>query len=349
MSCPKLSHVVYAGAVVITGSLTGPLIECREAAGQQASAPKKQKIDKLYFLIHPTCWSMGMKGDDPPAAISSDLKPHYLACYAREKKTLVRQKEFIGAMKPNEALILYPIGDCREMLDLERHATETLGDRCIVVRTKVVAPPAAWAKLGNPIEQYLADDSLAGRAEFLKSIPPAIQTELMSEIREACQTRGSRWSLQALKVIYNSRLFAQDIRDQWEKQGLTIDPLSVESEAFGEGFEECAMTWKTMVVPYLGFAKPAENNYELSVSGLRFLDKARFKERVPLAHEIRLYLWQGDDGEPIGFFARSWCRLKDPRFHIRVPLDGSQLEVWTIEQYGTRLWPVDKANTETNK
>ena len=67
------------------------------------------------------------------------------------------------------------------------------------------------------------------------------------------------------------------------------------------------MTRKAIIVPYLGLANPADNIFDLSVGGGRLLVKAKFKERVRLDHDIRLYLWQGQAAGPIGLYARSWC------------------------------------------
>ncbi len=134
-------------------------------------------------------------------------------------------------------------------------------------------------------------------------------------------------------------MFAEDIQNQLKKNGLFYDPLKVESEAFGEGFEQCAMTWKAMVIPYLGLANPPENNFDLSVSGARFLAKAKFKERVKLANDVQLYLWEGEDNRPIGFYARAWCQLKDPQFYTHIQLDEFTFEVWSELLYGTKHWP----------
>jgi hypothetical protein len=136
-----------------------------------------------------------------------------------------------------------------------------------------------------------------------------------------------------------SRLHAMDMQDEFADRKLYYDPQTVQSEAFGEGFEECAMTWKAMLVPYLGLAKPADNIFDLSVGALRLLMDADFKERVSRDHDVRLYLWQSKDGRPIGFFARSWCRLKDPQYYAKIPLNDAALEVWTQTNYGTKVWP----------
>jgi len=305
------------------------------------AAKQSLKIDKFYLMFHPVCWGMGMRGDQPPPVPAGASKEDYLACYEWEKVVNQRQKDFISKMKPNEALIMFPISRCKAMLDLEQHAQKVLGRRCVFVRGCHPDPPKAWAELADPIKRFLDDEKLADRAAYLKDIPPGIRKELEAEIREACQVRGYDWRVGGLEVLYTSRMFALDIQKKLGQQGLSYDPATTTAEAFGEGFEQCAMTWKAMVVPYLGFARPADNIFDLSVSGARFLVKATFKERVKLDHAIRLYLWEGQDGRPIGMYARAWCRLKDPQFYAHVPLKGLSCEVWGLGAYGTKVWPTE--------
>lgn len=297
------------------------------------------KIDKFYFMFHPVCWGMGMRGDQPPPVPAGASKEDYLACYEWEKVVNQRQKDFISNMKPSEALIMFPISRCQAMLDLEQHATKALGRRCIFVRGCHPDPPAAWAKLSDPIKQFLQGKELEGKEDYLKDIPPKIRNELDAEIREACRVRGYDWGIGGLEVLYTSRMFALDIQNQLRAQRLRYDPLTVKSEAFGEGFEQCAMTWKAMVVPYLGLASPAENIFDLSVGGGRLLVNAKLRERIRLDYDTCLYLWEGQDGRLIGLFARSWCRLKDPQFYAQVTLEGLLCEVWGLGAYGTKHWP----------
>jgi len=320
------------------------------AGGEAPEQPGRPttRIEKLYFMFHPVCWSMGMRGDQPPPLSPGISRKDYLACYRWEQKVNKRQKAFISRLKPNDVLILFPISRHPAMLELERHAVGVLGRRCIIIRRGGVDPPAEWAKLKKPIERFLNDDKLEGKAEFLEQVPPKIRDELAAEIRDACRTRGFDWDIRALEVIYTSRLYAMDIQAQFTKRGLTYDRRTLSSEAFGEGFEECAMNWKAMVVPYLGLARPADNIFDLSVSGGRFLVTARFKERVRINDDTRLYLWEGQDGRPIGFFARSWCRLKDPQYFAQLPLKGMKYEVWTQAKYGTRLWPAEDSPLKMN-
>ena len=202
-------------------------------------------------------------------------------------------------------------------------------------------PPGAWRELSNPIEHFLHDDKLEGKTEYLKDVPSEIRRELEAEVREACRARGFDWGVGGLEVLYTSRMFALDIQNKLKAHGLYYDPATVKSEAFGEGFEQCAMTWKAMVVPYLGLANPADNVFDLSVSGARFLVEARFKERLRLGDDVRLYLLEGQDGRSIGLYARAWCRLKDPQFYAHGPLENVSLEVWSEKKYGSKHWPTD--------
>ena len=64
-------------------------------------------------------------------------------------------------------------------------------------------------------------------------------------------------------------------------------------------------------------------------------------ERRHVDHDVRLYLWESKDGRPIGLYARAWCRRSDPQFYVHVPLKGLSCEVWTVDAYGTRLWPAE--------
>ena len=70
-------------------------------------------------MFHPVCWGMNMQGNNPPPLPATIDPNDYLACYELEKQVNRRQKQFISRMRPNEALILFPIGISQAMLDLE--------------------------------------------------------------------------------------------------------------------------------------------------------------------------------------------------------------------------------------
>ena len=97
------------------------------------------------------------------------------------------------------------------------------------------------------------------------------------------------------------------------------------------------MTWKQMLVPYLGLAHPAENRFDLSVSGAPFLVNATLLERIDLPDQVRLFLWRSEDGRLVAMYARAWCRMRDPAIFTQIPVDGMQLEV--RETHNRQLWP----------
>lgn len=275
-----------------------------------------ENIDKIYFLIHPVCFETSYVANGRQVPFGSN-EPVFLACLEWERRVISKQKAFLANMKRNEALIILPIGNTKPMRDLEAYAKRILGRRCVIIRRE---PPGETQDY--PVKKYL---------------PEEIYAELAEEILETCYQRGYEWSAQTLKVLFTSRATAVDIQNEFQARGLTYDPQNVESEAFGEGFEQCAMTWKAMLSHYLGFAKPIENNFELSVTGFPFLINAKFKERIPFNYDIRLFLWEGSNGCPIALFTRSRCRLKDPQFFAHILIDSFPIEVWTLPF--TKVWP----------
>jgi hypothetical protein len=141
----------------------------------------------------------------------------------------------------------------------------------------------------------------------------------------------------ALEVIFYSCMLAYEVQDEFRKRGLHFDPKSVEAVAFGEGLVQCAMDWNGMVSHYLGLAKPINNDYQLSVSGMRLLRSATFKERIALSQDVRLFLWELKDGRPMPLFARAQARLSDPQLSVRLPLDPKNIQVFAVS--GELLWP----------
>ena len=312
--------------------LLGSLVIASPSAAETQQEPLEVK--KIYFMFHPVCWQL--HGPNPPPTYKK--RPHeWTNCYNWELRVNERQKEFMRKMKPDEVLVLFPIGSIPAMRELEECATKTLGRRAIIVRRGSKDPPPAWADLDDPFERFLTDPNLEGRAKFLEGCPPEIQEELAGEIRQARKEIGTNWNIAVFEVIYYSRLCAMDLKEEFKNRKLHYDPATVGTESFGEGFEQCAVTWKQMLVPYLGLANPPPNIFDLSVSGLQALVAAKLTDRVKLDEDIYLYLWEGSDGRKIALAIRAWCRLKDPQFHLRVPVAGMTAEVRNVS--GKQCYP----------
>jgi len=218
-------------------------------------------------------------------------------------------------MGPDEVLIVYPIGNRKAMTDLQGYAEQQLGRRCIVVHS---TPPIR----NEDPRQFL---------------PEPTKSELMDELVETVQKNGYDWSAGALKVMLYNRKIAMEIRQEFGQRGLHFDPTTVKMLAFGEGFEQCAMTWKAMLPYYLDLREPIENDYELSVSGMPLLRSADFKERIALQGDVRLFLWQLSDGRPMGLFARGMARLTDPQLFTSISVDPKKIAVFS--EAGEQFWP----------
>ena len=109
-----------------------------------------------------------------------------------------------------------------------------------------------------------------------------MKIELLDDLLEAVRHNSDTWNAQALEVIFYNRMIALEIAREFRKRRLQVDPKTVDALAFGEGFEQCATTWKAMVGTYLGWARPIEIDYNLSVSGMPLLRQAKFQERGAL-------------------------------------------------------------------
>lgn len=316
------------------------------AQADQQRWDQPRKISKIYFMYHPVCWAILADEAQPPARMNPEQKLAWLYAFEREKQVNKLQKQFMDRMKPDEALVMFPISRAPVMVDLERHGTSVLGRRCIISRLAAWDVPEAWYKLPNKIQQFLDTPDLEGKEQFLKNVPPEIQKELENEIRDACKTIGYNWSVSAFDVMYYQRMAAEEILKEFKYRGLVFDPKTVKCEAFGEGFEECAMTWRTMLPPYMGINGPAHNIYDLSVTGTKLLFGSKFKERIELEKDIALYLWEGADGRPIGMFARGICRLKDPQYFTEIAWKGAEPDVWMMNYHyfppNSKLIQLDK-------
>jgi hypothetical protein len=269
------------------------------------------QISRFTFLIHPASWELA-------SLPNSETNWQYVqelerlrggAYYARsefdellaiERRVNDKQKQYIKRMRSDEALVILPIGDSASMRDLVRTAEKVLGRRALVVQSPEPSPSADY-------RQLLSADQKAA---------------LMDEVIESVTNTGYGWTAQGLKVLLYNRMVALEVANMLASRGLTFDPATVEATAFGEGFEQCAMSWKSLLGHYLGFTKPIETEYELSVSGMPLLRTATFKEQITLQDSVRLYLWQLEDGRQMAFFAKASTRFADPPLFVTLPVRG---------------------------
>ena len=298
------------------------------AAEDSSGAPSPIPISKVSFLIHPVCWDLAL-------AEGGRMRPDFRyqsftyrggAWYDEqefyeilewERRVNRKQKEYIRAMGPDEALVIYPIGNRPAMQALENEGRERLGRRCLIIRSE---SPSANRKV-----------------DYRQLLPDAVKIGLLDELLEAVRHNSDTWNAQALEVIFYNRMIALEIEREFQKRRLQVDPKRVEALAFGEGFEQCATTWKAMVGTYLGWSRPIEIDYNLSVSGMPLLRGARFKERVAVGEEVRMFLWELEDGRPMAWFVRTRGSLAQAQLFVSLPFDLKAFKLF--DEFGAQLWP----------
>ncbi len=291
-------------------------------------AEESTRIDRIYFLIHPACWSMSEGRPSPEYLEQYKVRVQWFrAAYHRELRVMERQKDLMRSLGPNDAMVIYPVGQSAAMKDLIDTATGLLGDRCIVQQRGIKREPQVLHEMDQPIRHFLEAEPMEGRDEFWEVLPPHIHDDVRSEIDRTVQTHGHSWGPGGLKVISGNRTYADEIADEIAARRWQVDPAKVEALAFGEGFEQCALTWKSAVADHLGWAKPIENDYDLSVSGTPCLFDAEFTERIALDHDVRLFLWRKPNDLWLGFYCRCRGRTYEPMYRAQFAPGDAMIEV----------------------
>jgi len=299
-------------------------------------------ITRIWWIIHPYCWSMYSSA---PAQGDPIIWYRILAW---ELAVHARHLELVQSMHDDEALIIYPIGDSEPMRRLIRIAQQTLGERCILAQEwrAVEAeflhnePEALRAfldrKYPEETDQFI-HDSLTDYGQ--RPLLPGLAEALEAEIRTAVETKGYDAGAHCLKVLYHNRVLAIEIDEKLRKAGLNYNPATVKCVASGEGFEQCAMTWKAMLPNYLGLASPIENDFTQSVSGAPFLIGAELRERIHRDNAVRIFLWEGATGHAIALFSRAAVTFGDPQYSVRLPLHELSSQLRDVNN--KVVWPLD--------
>ncbi len=276
-------------------------------------------IDKLVFLIHPLCYAGCEDEGRCPMPEAS-----FRAYLEYERKIWVKWNEAISKLASKEALVLLPIGSTKSQRALEEQAQNVLGARCVVVR---------------------ATASVSG--EFLPGLDDAFKTGVADDLVAAFQARGYEWPAQDMKVAVFSRAYARQIESALREQGLAFDPETMQTEAWGESFEGCVTKWSNGIGAYLYLSNPIEKNFEMTVPDAPFILRSRFVECVALANDVRLFLFEGNDMQPIGLFLKVSHRVWDRPLFVHLPADPQVFEV--KKKMGETIWPVEDRNVSTEE
>jgi hypothetical protein len=300
-------------------------------------------IDKIYFMIHPCSWAASADGPSTERKQTEGFSvSNWYTALNWEVDVNKRQHELIDEIKPNELLIIFPSRESDEMRELIKHGEAALGERCIVCREPDSVPlhhePKTLSVISEPIRHFLEDNDMEGRDIFWNLVPQKFKRTLYKEIKDISSVIGYSWPPSALNLLAIAHIYANDISYEIGKRGFIVNPNTVKSEAFGEGFEQCAMHWKSMIPGHLNWSRPIENNFNLSVSGGQLLFDAKLIERVPLPNNIRLFLWEKSHGIPLALFAKASAKFTDSSYDVKIPLTQLEVEAWDLQH---KLWPTN--------
>lgn len=216
------------------------------------------------------------------------------------------------AGRPHDALV---IGSSAPPPKLEGHAVSRLGDRALLMTDAFTA------------EDGFSDDRLSDEGK----------TGLGRDVLAMFRKYGFSWKSDELGHPVVCRMWTDRIRALLRAREMEFDPLTVEAAAWGESFEGCASNYARYLGTYLGLRHPVEVIFEMTVPDFRVLFRARYFGSVPLERNVRLYLWEGEDGRQIARFNKEVANVGDSALYACFPTGTMQVEV---RNYAQLLWPV---------
>lgn len=129
---------------------------------------------------------------------------------------------------------------------------------------------------------------------------------------------------------------AERLRGALAERGLEYDAGTVRPETWGESFEGCAANYGRHLGRALGFSRPADPAFDMTVPDYRILHTAHFLG-VEETDGARLYRWETITGRQVAWFHAGPISLSDPPRFVRVCIRDMRVEVRT---YGELIWPI---------
>ncbi len=144
-----------------------------------------------------------------------------------------------------------------------------------------------------------------------------------------------------------AKAWGLDLLAQAESRGLEFDPATVEMEAFGGDWCYCAASYPIQIGRAMGLANPIERRFDLinPAEGPVLLQSEVVEQNIPLADNIRLFIWEYTDSHGPRFVAQFWEGIRGitDRTHeavVDLPADAAQIvNLWGFPE--TRALGVD--------
>lgn len=144
-----------------------------------------------------------------------------------------------------------------------------------------------------------------------------------------------------------AKAWGLDLLAQAESRGLDFDPATVEMEAFGGDWCYCAASFPIQIGRVMGLSHPIERRFDLinPAEGPVLLQSAVVEQNIPLAENIRLFIWEYTDSHGPRYVAQFWEGIRGimDRTHeaiVDLPADAAEIvNLWGFPE--TRARGVD--------
>jgi len=221
-----------------------------------------------------------------------------------------RWRRAIENMKEGDLLVV-----CSPALqDFVDFAVNRLGERSVILTENITMERGLW------------DDLLDEKAKM----------GLARDLMEMFWRYGYHWTSQELVQPVVARGWAERLKSTLRDRGFAFDPLTVQSEGWGESFEGCVATYTSFLRTYLGLRLPITPRFEMTVPDSRFLFGARQPDVIDMGHDVLLYVFRTAEGRMAGWYHRTARRIAEPALRAVIDPQGMALEVWNRNKL---IWP----------
>ena len=265
--------------------------------------------------------------------------------YPLEQKLQREYQRLIDAAGDDEAIYFLPT-HFEAADEIIEYADARLGDRSMVSRVEGGAEAKERA-LGSEFVQGIEADQRAAirNRELPDGVLTADQLRLDGAARDAAPDLPPGGLQQTeIRGWMQAKAWGLDLLAQARSRGLEFDPATVEMEAFGGDWCYCAASFPIQIGRAMGLANPIERRFDLinPAEGPVLLQSKVVEQNIPLADNIRLFVWEYTDSHGPRFVAQFWEGIRGimDRTHeaiVDLPSDAAQIvNLWGFPEARAR-------------
>ena len=233
--------------------------------------------------------------------------------------------------------------------EIIEYADARLGSRSMASRVEGGAEAKERA-IGSDFLQGVEDDQRAAirNRGLVDRVLTADELRLDRASRNAALDLPPGGLLQTeIRGWMQAKAWGLDLMAQAESRGLEFDPATVEMEAFGGDWCYCAASFPIQIGRAMSLANPIERRFDLinPAEGPVLLQSEVVEQNIPLADNIRLFIWEYTDSHGPRYVAQFWEGIRGimDRTHeavVDLPADAADIvNLWGFPE--TRARGVD--------